>query len=874
MEEQEEITFGPWLRSQRRRLDLSRQALANQVGCAEITLRRIEAGSLKPSRELARLLLEKLGIPGEEQEAWIQFARGLSELPSRRGESARPKPVSYLPIFLTKFIGREKEQEQVNQQLKKNRLVTRTGPGGVGKTRLAAKVGEQVLEEYADGVWMVELAPLNQPDLVPQSVAGLFGMAAQSKVPYLDLLIGHLRTKNILIVLDNCEHLLEACARLAETLLKSCPQLKILATSREPLQILGEAVYQVPSLGIPSDDELLSKFRQSEAVRLFEERAQLSLSTFSLTMDNAFDVVQICRRLDGIPLAIELAAARVDILSVEQIAVRLHESFDLLTGGGRTALPRQQTIRGSMDWSWGLLSEEERILLSRLSVFSGGWTLDAAEKVCSGDGIEGRQVAELMIHLAAKSLIMVSREKGLERRYNLHEIVRQYAREKLRGEEQVRSRHLEYYLEFSKVAEPALYGPDQMNWVARLNAEMDNIRSAMDWAYKTDLEAGMYIIGGLFENIDLREGTHWATEFIKRPDSLNYPHARARALHAQANYLWIIEQFEAARIAGEEGLRLFQSCGDRGGEFGCLLIMAGIHQFLDGMDQMHEFRLKAYDLARSLGDLSRQAVALDGLGWDRRDPQRSNAYWDEAVAIYRQIGDWRNLAFLLGVYGDTLLAEGDTEAAHRLLEESEELNRSLDNERGMEFVLVAKSREALLAGKFDQAQAFLEKWLEIGERTGNRMGYLWGRARLGYVLLRAGNSEQGYEILCETAREFHRNGNRVGLAFTLEKLSYLFTISNVWERAAQLAGWANRIREETGTIRPKLEQADLDRDLAVCISRLGQDAVNELMDLGRAMTLDEAAALGLQEYESIIPGSSTPSRSRAPSASSPSKNPQ
>lgn len=843
----DKISFGTWLRRQRRGRDLSRQALADQVGCAEITLRRIESGSLKPSRELARLLLEQFEIAKEELESWILFARGVSGIPKQSDDAAPTSSRSNLPVFLTHFVGREKEQDEIIQLLNKNRLVTLTGPGGVGKTRLAGVIGEHVVDQYPDGIWMVELAPLNDPQLVPQAVAGLFGMAAQTKIPYTDLLVNFLRSKNILIILDNCEHLMQACAQLTESLLKGCPNVKMLATSREPLQIMGEAIYHVPSLAIPDEPQSLKKYKSSEAVHLFEERAQLALSSFSLTMENASTVIQICRRLDGIPLAIELAAARVDILSVEQIAERLHESFDLLTGGSRTVLPRQQTIRGSMDWSWDLLSEEERALLRRLSIFSGGWTLDAAEAICSGNGIEVQQVAGLMLQLAAKSLIVVNQGKTHERRYGLHEIIRQYAREKMDEAEEdvIRSQHLEYFLDFAEQAEPALYGPDQMTWVARLNAEMDNIRSAFDWAGKRDLEAGLYMIGRLYQNIDLREVLHWAAEFLGKPESHAHPRARARALQAQADCMWITQQFEAARIACEESLDLYQAYGDREGEFGCLITLGSVYQYMEGMDKKNEFQNQALALARSMEDLPRQASALNGLGWDRRDPQRANEYWDQAIALYRQIGDWRNLIFLLGVYGDTLLANGDVEAAHRLLDEAVALNDRINYRRGVEFVLVAKSREALLAGEYAQARTYLQEWLEVAENMGNRMGYLWGRARLGYVELLAGDLEEGSDILYETAREFHMDQNKVGLAFTLEKLAYLFTRSNLTVRAAQLIGWADKIRAETGDIRSKFEQANVDRELAACISHLGQEAVNEALNRGRTMTLDEAAALAL-----------------------------
>jgi tetratricopeptide (TPR) repeat protein len=346
--------------------------------------------------------------------------------------------------------------------------------------------------------------------------------------------------------------------------------------------------------------------------------------------------------------------------------------------------------------------------------------------------------------------------------------------------------------------------------------------------------------------VDLREGLHWVSEFLQNPASLKVPHARARGLNAQANYLWLIQQFHAARVAGEESLELFRACDDREGEYGALGTLAGIYQFLEGMDKRIGFLFQALELARSLGDLAREASILDGLGWDRRDPQRSKQYWDEAVRLYRQIGDWRNLQFLLGIYGDTLLANGEVDAAHRLMDEALALDERIHHKRGLEFVFVAKSREALLAGEFAQARAYLEEWLEVAENMGNRMGYLWGRARLGNVVLRSGNLEEGSQILSEMAREFHADQNKSGLAYALERLSHLFVLSNLEERAARVIGWADKARKETGDVRPKLEQEDVDRDLAVCVSRLGEEAVAQARKNGCNMTMDDIVALALE----------------------------
>jgi len=407
-----------------------------------------------------------------------------------------------LPLQLTSFIGREKELREVMELLSTGRLVTLTGPGGCGKTRLSLEIAEKVQDTHPHGVWLVELAPLADPALIPQTLAAVLGLREEGDRPNLTVLTDFLRTRTLFLVLDNCEHLIEACARLADGLLKACPKIQILASSRETLGISGEAAYRIPSLGVPDLHRQLpvDQLLQYASVKLFVERAGTVLPDFTVTDDNAPAVVQVCHRLDGIPLAFELAAARVKMLAVEQIAARLDDRFRLLTGGSRTALPRQQTLRALIDWSFGLLSEQECVLFRRLSVFAGGWTLDAAEAVCSDKDESGRMkdenhpsafilhpfdVLDLLSHLVNKSLVIVDREQGKDARYRLLETIRQYARDKLLESSEVgavRDRHLRYFVEVAEEAEPQLRGAGLVPWMRRLNQELDNLRAAMEWA--------------------------------------------------------------------------------------------------------------------------------------------------------------------------------------------------------------------------------------------------------------------------------------------------------------------------------------------------------------------------------------------------------
>ena len=421
---------------------------------------------------------------------------------SPSSETPRRQPTN-LPLELSSFVGREKEVAEVKRLLGDNRLVTLTGPGGCGKTRLALAVAFEVVEDFGEGAWWVGLAPLSDPTLVPQAVAQALEVHEQPGFSLTETLADALRNKRLLLILDNCEHLIEACARFAHTLLTSCRHLRILATSRETLGVAGEADWRVPSLTLPEVERppSVDDAVHYEATRLFVERARSRLSTFSLTPENAQAVAEVCRKLDGMPLAIELAAARVAMLSVEQISERLEDPLRLLSAGDRTAEPRQRTLRATLEWSHELLSEPERLVFRRLSIFAGGWTLEAAEAVCAGEGLEEEDVLELLSRLGDKSLVVA--EVGSEDavRYRMLEPVRQYAWKLLEdsGEaEQVRERHATYYLELAEEAEPELKGARQGEWLGRLEREHGKLRTALGWSIEGgDADLGLRLAGAL-----------------------------------------------------------------------------------------------------------------------------------------------------------------------------------------------------------------------------------------------------------------------------------------------------------------------------------------------------------------------------------------
>jgi non-specific serine/threonine protein kinase len=860
----EPISFGTWLRQRRRALDLTQKAFADRVGCAEITVRRMEADEYKPSNELALVLFEKLGIPELERPEWVRFARGLAEVPKNQTHpSPSREPNTNLPIPLTSFIGREKEVQGIRKRLEGYRLVTLVGAGGIGKTRLAQEVVHPLLSSYTNGVWLVELASLTDSALVQQSVASVFHIQqGTNSTELMEPLIRFLRAKTMLLILDNCEHVLDACARLANELLKNCPHLKILATGREALGILGEALYLVPSLTIPNIQRIstLDTWDDYESIRLFAERAQLVQMHFAVTKENASSVAQVCSRLDGIPLAIELAAVRVQMFTVEQIADRLDQCFQILTGGSHTALPKHQTLWACIDWSWQLLNSAEQTLLCRLSVFAGGFTLEAAQQSCTGNGIEVGQVFELILQLIAKSLVDIQvgpgfeyRDMGRERRYRLLEPIRQFAHEKLveTGEEEmIRTQHLKYFRELCKQAEPALRSHEQLEWYARLTHEHDNIRAALDWAKKKDVEAGLSISGSLWrfwEDIDLREGEHWLEKLLSKPESHNHPEARAKALYAYGIILFLTEQYTRMRGIVEECLSLYQSLGDRRGEADGLIVTGRYRFATNDIVQAHELARRALALSEALGDVWRQAFMLGHLGWSSGNDYRQQiSYFKKAVSLFREAGDFRELQEYLGTLGNYELTGGDIQSAQKHIAEAMQLSQNPYFKGAMHY-LVPLGRLEAIQGNFEQAHALLEKSITNAIELGNRNDYLWDRAQLGHIIVQEGQSSGAGEIFFETAQGFRNDRNIVGVCYSLEGMAGVYVLTDKPAVAARLLGWADITRKEINDIRPRLEQAEVDKIIEACLAKMGEAAFSDAYDEGQRMTLDEAVAYALED---------------------------
>jgi len=590
-----------------------------------------------------------------------------------------------LPTQMTSFVGREKEMEEIKQAILTHRLMTLTGSGGTGKTRLSLQVAADLLDQFPDGVWFVELAALTDPDFIPQTILSAAGIPEQTGRTVLQLLMDYLHEKKLLFVLDNCEHLIEASAKLVDTLLSNSSTLNIMATSREALGITGEMIWHVPSLSLPDAKQLptMEKLSQYEAVQLFIERATLVQPHFQVTAENAPALAQICSRLDGIPLAIELAAARVRALSIEQIAKRLDDRFRLLTGGSRTALERHQTLRATIDWSYNLLSADERLLLRRLSVFAGSWTLEAAEQVCVETGGD-LDVLDLLTHLVDKSLVIMDGS-----RYHMLETTRQYAREKLLDSEEgkaLRDQHFAYFLVLAEEGDKEMRGPNQIEWLHRLNAMRDNFRAALEWVIETQqtkaaLQMARKLDWSWFVRGEHNEGRHWLGRVLALPDMPEYPESYAEALTQLAHHTWLIIGPKEARPSVERALAIARAHDDKPNTAKALavlgLVLTHEHNFAAARSMLEESRALFREVHDQWGYAT--AVICLALGYYLQDDRATAlALHEQALELFREAGDRYFESVGLRFIGNLLVKQDNLRRGVAALREALILVQQLD----------------------------------------------------------------------------------------------------------------------------------------------------------------------------------------------------
>ncbi len=644
---------------------------------------------------------------------------------------------SNLPLQVTSFVGRESELAQVHALLEAHRLVTLTGAGGSGKTRLALQAAADALDQFRDGAWFVELAPVSDPDLIVPTMLHTFALLAQPGREPMDILCEHLSGKSLLLILDNCEHLLDGCCRITQSLLQASPRLRIVATSREALNLPGEQTYRVPSLSLPDVHRLpvLDQLTQYEAVRLFIERALLVQPGFAIDNANAPAVAQICSRLDGIPLAIELAAVRLKSMPLEVILARLDDRFRLLIGGSRVALPRQQTLRAMIDWSYALLSPSEQALLKRLSVFRGGCSLEAAEAVCCGGGIESVDVLDLLSRLVDKSLLSLD-EKG---RYRVLETVRQYGVERLAESEDALGAHdchLRYLLRLAEQAEPEIRGPDQVTWLARLDAEVDNLRAALSWGLERDPEAAMRLAAALWRYWDLRtcslEATDWLQKALAHAGEMRTV-ARARCLSALCYFRASLLDMAGARPIGEQAYALATELGDTRSAVMVLLELADGNLPADSEWGPGAVE-RALALARQTGDhwlVAYSVLVAAYAARVRNDIPRACSLYEQAVSEAKACGDQQLIVVALEQLSYIKLALADSESADQLGQEAQDIAERIGDVQGLTMWSLGRAMLDLTREQYVQAGQHAQEAYDLAEAHsmhGNMIFARWYRA--------------------------------------------------------------------------------------------------------------------------------------------------
>jgi predicted ATPase/DNA-binding CsgD family transcriptional regulator len=684
-----------------------------------------------------------------------------------------------LPVQLTSFIGREQEIADVKRLLFSAHLVTITGTGGSGKTRLVLQVANSMNEAFANGVWLIDLAPLHEPELVPQLVSQVLGLHPAADQPLLETLLDFVRSKQLLLVLDNCEHLNEACAQLAQELLSQAPELRILATSRVALAIGGETIYPISGLAWPSDVARLEDepqdLMQYDAVRLFVERAGAISPNFNLTSENAQSTVEICRRLDGLPLALELASARVNVLTVEEIAARLKDRFTLLISIQPRGLdPRHHTLRAAIDWSFTLLTANEQVLLRRLAVFTAGFTLDMAGIVCCGEEIRERRTLDQISSLVSKSLVVADTIGRAQARYGLLETIREYALEKLEesGETaQLRDRHLEQYLARAEEAAPKLNDAYQQLWLNWLEGEHDNLRAALAWSLESGrIEAGLRIAIAIARFWEIRgyvpEGMVWFERLLARAGE-----GLPRIVHAQALvYACFMAMFlgnAPASIAyGRDAAALAEKAGDEGNPILILALnalgsgarMAGDYQTAFNLEERAIQLLRAspgpsFFLGMTLmagGDVAMELGAYD----------KARVLLNESLALAQEAGDAFRIAHTFNTLGDLARYQGNYAEAISAYEKSVALLREIGAHHDLAAIVRNLGRACLLLGDVERADILFRESLAAHQTELNKAGMIDCLIGLGAAAVMAGLPAAGARLLAAAAAiRAHRAGS-------------------------------------------------------------------------------------------------------------------
>jgi len=819
-----DLSFGEWLKRQRKASGLTQEQLAMQVGCSAIAIRKIEAEQRRPSAQIAERLAHIFNVSPDDQKHFLRFARG--GLKSAPAESIKDAPWratnapvrANLPATVTSLIGREKEIAEVREYLEREdiRLVTLVGPPGIGKTRLSLEAARASLSNFPDGVFFVALAPLNDPSLVAPAILQALGYVEAINQSASKQLMDGIGDNRILLVLDNCEHLIEEVAPLASELLSACSRLNILVTSRESLRVPGEWLYPVPALDVPKERSLIDMetIPRFPALTLFAERARAVRPDFALDAGNVRAVASICAQLDGLPLAIELIATRIRLMSPQVLLERMTDQFVLSADGMRAVSARQKTLNNAIGWSYNLLPPEEQKFFAHLSVFSGGWTLESAQAICDGD------VLSLTNSIMMKSLIMANLVSGHETRYRFHETICQYAREKLRTSGEMKMlclRHLTFFAGMVAEAERSFKGSDQALWYNRLDNEQDNLRAALTWFEGIEnAELRLRFAAGLWRywknRGHIREGRVHLKYILESlpPGSPRQTSAYARALTASGSLAYYEGDMSYSEESRKEALAIFRNLDDKTGIADCL---------------------------NGLGN-----TAISQGNYDS-----SRGFYEESLMIRKELEDKWGVARLFGNLGLLAYFQTDYVQARSLHLESLTLFRELGDDEGVVNELVNLGDVFYCQGELSTASSFYEESAMIARKLNDQWGLAYAIKGMADVVFEQGDFSTASSLYGECITVFQKGADYIGLPFAFESIAALACAKNKLEAAARIFGVADAFRKSTNSPLPPPNYDTYQMNLSILRQRLDPGKFDFAWTEGRAMTLDEAVAYALEE---------------------------
>jgi predicted ATPase/DNA-binding SARP family transcriptional activator len=813
--------------------------------------------ALKQYQSLEQLLRKEMGLdPQPETRILYKQIRKGEIMPVQVGiKRELLTPPNNLPQQLTSFIGREKELREIVRLLSGNRLVTLTGSGGVGKTRLSLQAGVEVLNQFQDGVWFIELAPLADPDLIPQTILSALHLGEQPGKAPLTVLQEQLYSKRLLLILDNCEHLKEPSAKVVHVLLMSTPEVRILSTSREALNIREELAWRVPSLAVPEPRSDLDQLTQYESVRLFIERSVLVQPYFTVDQAGLSAIAQICSRLDGIPLAIELAAARVKALTVHQIASRLDDCFQLLTRGSPVVLERHQTLRAAIDWSYNLLNADERKLLSRLSVFMGGWTLEAAEQICIRQQGEF-DVLDVLSDLIDKSLVIMD-GSGVEARYHLLETTRQYSLEKLYDSKEVelwRNQHLTYFLELAEKGNSEITGPHQAEVIDRLDAELDNFRAALDWCVSNHhVESALQILGALGWAWDMRgyynEVRSWFEKIRMQGNCNDYPEAYARLLNHLGRFAADFDHLPSAGSILEESRAIWLRLGKRGEQgLADVLCWLGMNANNKGnLDQAEFFYKKSLAVAQKS---HRQRVIagnmcfLGQIEHQRGQIASAQRLYEESLDISQSAGDLLVISISGTNMAGLFLEQGNYEKARPLLDQALHINEKLQFRFGLRSTWIVFAELYRREGDYARAEQCIKKSMSISRDLGmhEQIGYHF--YFMGLLALHRNDYASAAAQFKEYFALDHVLEEKISLCRYITSMSAVAGGIDQPECCAKLFGAAQAVLGSTSDFRvDPYDCREFDRHIQIARGQLGNEAFEILSNEGRMLAMEQAIEL-------------------------------